>query len=89
MTCSVPVLWQQTLADFIRDGHFWRHLKDAPALRQATALDGRGAREQGFAVVPQEGGIQLVVAVDADDRLLTAKPIRPDWRCRYIEPLAA
>lgn len=27
MPCSVPLLWQHTLADFIRDGHFWRHLK--------------------------------------------------------------
>jgi GntR family transcriptional regulator/MocR family aminotransferase len=27
MCCSVPTLWQQTLADFIREGHFWRHLK--------------------------------------------------------------
>lgn len=25
--CAVPVLWQNTLADFIREGHFWRHLK--------------------------------------------------------------
>ena len=25
--CSVLVLWQQTLADFMREGHFWRHLK--------------------------------------------------------------
>ncbi len=25
MPCSVPLLWRQhTLADFIRDGHFWR-----------------------------------------------------------------
>lgn len=74
MACSVPVLWQQTLADFIRDGHFWRHLKK---MRQHYARRRlwmeESLREQGFAVVPQEGGIQLVVAVDADDRLLTAK----------------
>ena len=74
MACSVPVLWQQTLADFIRDGHFWRHLKK---MRQHYARRRlwmeEALREQGFAVVPQEGGIQLVVAVDADDRLLTAK----------------
>lgn len=74
MACSVPVLWQQTLADFIRDGHFWRHLKK---MRQHYARRRlwmeEALLEQGFAVVPQEGGIQLVVAVDADDRLLTAK----------------
>ena len=74
MACSVPVLWQQTLADFIRDGHFWRHLKK---MRQHYARRRlwmeEALREQGFAVVPQEGGIQLVVAVDADDQLLTAK----------------
>ncbi|MEB2704666.1 PLP-dependent aminotransferase family protein [Citrobacter koseri] len=74
MACSVPVLWQQTLADFIRDGHFWRHLKK---MRQHYARRRlwmeEALREQGFAVVPQEGGIQLVVAVDADDRLLTTK----------------
>ncbi|MDT7459297.1 MocR-like pyridoxine biosynthesis transcription factor PdxR [Citrobacter koseri] len=74
MACSVPMLWQQTLADFIRDGHFWRHLKK---MRQHYARRRlwmeEALREQGFAVVPQEGGIQLVVAVDADDRLLTAK----------------
>ena len=27
LACPVPLLWQQTLADFIREGHFWRHLK--------------------------------------------------------------
>ncbi len=74
MAWSVPVLWQQTLADFIRDGHFWRHLKK---MRQHYARRRlwmeEALREQGFAVVPQEGGIQLVVAVDADDQLLTAK----------------
>lgn len=74
MACSVPVLWQQTLADFIRDGHFWRHLKK---MRQHYARRRlwmeEALREQGFAVVPQKGGIQLVVAVDADDQLLTAK----------------
>ncbi len=26
-SCTVPTLWQQTLADFIQQGHFWRHLK--------------------------------------------------------------
>lgn len=74
MACSVPVLWQQTLADFIRDGHFWRHLKKMRQhyTRRRLWME-EALREQGFAVVPQEGGIQLVVAVDADDRLLTAK----------------
>jgi GntR family transcriptional regulator/MocR family aminotransferase len=26
-SASPDVLWQQTLADFIQQGHFWRHLK--------------------------------------------------------------
>lgn len=25
--CAVPILWQNSLADFIHEGHFWRHLK--------------------------------------------------------------
>ena len=68
MACSVPLLWQQTLADFIRDGHFWRHLKK---MRQHYAKrrqwTERALGEQGFHVVPQQGGIQLVITVDGDD----------------------
>lgn len=68
MACSVPLLWQKTLADFIRDGHFWRHLKK---MRQHYAQRRqwieRALGEQGFQVVPQHGGIQLVIAVEGDD----------------------
>jgi GntR family transcriptional regulator/MocR family aminotransferase len=32
MSCSVPTLWQQTLADFIQEGHFWRQLRPAPSV---------------------------------------------------------
>jgi GntR family transcriptional regulator/MocR family aminotransferase len=71
MPCTVPVLWQQTLADFIRDGHFWRHLKK---MRHSYAerrqwLEAALAVE-GFHVVPQLGGIQLVMSVAEDDRRL-------------------
>lgn len=72
--CSVPVLWQQTLADFIRGGYFWRHLKK---MRQHYARRRRwmerALEEQGFTVVPQDGGIQLAIAVDGDDAALVRK----------------
>ncbi|BBQ82627.1 TPA: PLP-dependent aminotransferase family protein [Kluyvera ascorbata] len=66
--CPVPLLWQHTLADFLREGHFWRHLKKMRihyAQRRRwleTALVA-----QGFQVVAQSGGIQLVVTVEGDD----------------------
>ena len=67
--CNVPTLWQQTLADFINEGHFWRHLKK---MRASYALRRQwlesALQEQGFQVVPQSGGIQLVMAVKGDDR---------------------
>ncbi|WP_213133438.1 MocR-like pyridoxine biosynthesis transcription factor PdxR [Citrobacter sp. FP75] len=72
--CSVPLLWQQTLADFIRDGHFWRHLKK---MRQHYAQRRQwmesALAEQGFTVVPQEGGIQLVMSVTGEDTALVRK----------------
>lgn len=72
--CSVPLLWQQTLADFIRDGHFWRHLKK---MRQHYAQRRQwmesALTEQGFTVVPQEGGIQLVMSVTGEDTALVRK----------------
>ncbi|HEM6677526.1 TPA: PLP-dependent aminotransferase family protein [Citrobacter amalonaticus] len=68
MACSVPLLWQQTLADFIRDGHFWRHLKKMRQhYAQRRQWTERALGEQGFHVVPQQGGIQLVITVDGDD----------------------
>lgn len=47
--CNVPTLWQQTLADFINDGHFWRHLKKcAPATRCAGSGWSRRCRRRVF-----------------------------------------
>lgn len=72
--CPVPRLWQLTLGDFIREGHFWRHLKK---MRTAYAMRRRwleeALSEQGFEVVPQAGGIQLVIRVKGDDNLLAQK----------------
>lgn len=74
LPCTVSMLIQQTIADFLREGHFWRHLKK---MRQCygerrvwleTAL-----QSEGFAVVPQAGGIQLVMRVKGDDRALAAR----------------
>ncbi|KJT87239.1 Helicase Type III restriction, partial [Salmonella enterica subsp. enterica serovar Heidelberg str. 76-0300] len=67
MPCSVPLLWQHTLADFIRDGHFWRHLKK---MRQHYAQRRlwieEALAEQGFVVTLQKGGIQLVIEVEGE-----------------------
>ncbi|WFW61357.1 PLP-dependent aminotransferase family protein [Citrobacter freundii] len=72
--CNVPLLWQQTLADFIRDGHFWRHLKK---MRQHYAQRRQwmesALTEYGFTVVPQQGGIQLVISVSGEDTALVRK----------------
>ena len=74
LPCTAPLLIQQTLADFLREGHFWRHLKK---MRQCyserrvwleTAL-----QNEGFEVVPQAGGIQLVMRVKGNDRSLVAR----------------
>ena len=72
--CNVPLLWQQTLADFIRDGHFWRHLKK---MRQHYAQRRQwmesALTEYGFTVVPQQGGIQQVISVSGEDTALVRK----------------
>ena len=69
IACPVPLLWQQTLADFIHEGHFWRHLKK---MRVHYAERRRWLEEalqaHGFDVVEQQGGIQLVVKISGDDR---------------------
>lgn len=89
LPCTVPLLIQQTIADFLREGHFWRHLKK---MRQCyserrvwleTAL-----QNEGFDVVPQAGGIQLVMRVKGNDRELAARALAAglavqalsDWR---------
>lgn len=93
LPCTVSLLIQQTIADFIREGHFWRHLKK---MRQCyserrvwleTAL-----LQEGFDVVPQAGGIQLVMRVDGDDKALVEKArasglavqALSDWRMQSI-----
>ncbi|SQA99856.1 HTH-type transcriptional regulatory protein gabR [Cedecea neteri] len=66
--CTAPVLIQQAIADFLREGHFWRHLKKMRQCYAERRLWLEAAlREQGFAVVPQEGGIQMVMEVEGDD----------------------
>lgn len=74
MSCSVPTLWQQTLADFIHEGHFWRHLKKMrTCYAQRRQWLESALLAQGFSVVPQLGGIQLVITVNSDDRALALK----------------
>ncbi|HEC2626392.1 TPA: PLP-dependent aminotransferase family protein [Raoultella planticola] len=74
MSCSVPTLWQQTLADFIHEGHFWRHLKKMRSCyAQRRQWLESALLAQGFSVVPQLGGIQLVITVNGDDRALAVK----------------
>ncbi|RWU01540.1 MocR-like pyridoxine biosynthesis transcription factor PdxR [Raoultella ornithinolytica] len=74
MSCSVPTLWQQTLADFIHEGHFWRHLKKMrTCYAQRRQWLESALLAQGFSIVPQLGGIQLVIAVNGDDRALALK----------------
>lgn len=72
--CTVPTLVQQTLADFILEGHFWRHLKK---MRQhyvqrrdwlTQALAGLG-----YPTAPGEGGLHLMMPVSGNDRALAAR----------------
>ena len=72
--CSVPTLWQCALADFIQQGHFWRHLKKMRLhYAQRRAWLEAALIHHGFNVVPQLGGIQLVVEIDGDDRAIVAR----------------
>jgi GntR family transcriptional regulator/MocR family aminotransferase len=62
MSCSVPTLWQQTLADFIHEGHFWRHLKKMRAsYAQRRQWLESALQAQGFQRYASAGGIQLVM----------------------------
>lgn len=55
-SCTVPTLWQQTLADFIQQGHFWRHLKKMRAsYSQRRQWLESALQAQGFQVTPQLG----------------------------------
>ncbi|WPU23947.1 PLP-dependent aminotransferase family protein [Cedecea neteri] len=74
LPCTAPILIQQAIADFLREGHFWRHLKK---MRQRYAerrlwLE-QALSEQGFVVVPQAGGIQMVIGVEGDDKPVADK----------------
>lgn len=93
--CNVPVLIQQAMADFLREGHFWRHLKK---MRQHYAerrlwLE-QALREVDFVVVPQAGGIQMVIDVEGDDKTAAAKAraaglavqALSDWRMEHPRP---
>jgi len=92
LACPVPLLWQQTLADFLREGHFWRHLKQ---MRVHYAQRRRWLEQalvaQDFQVLEQLGGIQLLVAVDGDDRAMAQQARRAglavqavnDWRIAH------
>ncbi|MEX7843628.1 PLP-dependent aminotransferase family protein [Klebsiella pneumoniae] len=91
-SCTVPTLWQQTLADFIQQGHFWRHLKKMRAsYSQRRQWLESALQAQGFQVTPQLGGIQLVISVSGDDRLLARRAVvaglavqaLSDWRIRH------
>lgn len=74
LPCTAPLLIQQTIADFLREGHFWRHLKKMRLCYSERRVWLESAlQQQGFDVVPQAGGIQLVMRVKDDDRVLVAK----------------
>lgn len=89
LPCTAPLLIQQTIADFLREGHFWWHLKKMRLCYSERRLWLEQAlQQQGFDVVPQAGGIQLVMRVSGDDRALVAKARKAglavqalsDWR---------
>lgn len=93
--CTVPTLIQQTLTDFLQGGHFWRHLKK---MRQCYAqrriwLE-TALYEQGFLVKKQQGGIQMVIDISADDRALVIRANKAglavdalsDWRLQHPGP---
>ncbi|WP_183270863.1 PLP-dependent aminotransferase family protein [Buttiauxella sp. A111] len=74
LPCTAPLLIQQTIADFLREGHFWRHLKKMRlCYSERRVWLEQALREQGFDVVPQAGGIQLVMRVRGDEREWVAK----------------
>lgn len=89
LPCTAPLLIQQTIADFLREGHFWRHLKKMRlCYSERRVWLEHALAQQGFDVVPQAGGIQLVMRVNGDDRALVEKARKAglavqalsDWR---------
>ena len=92
LPCTVPPLYQHTIADFIREGHFWRHLKKMRhCYGQRRQWLESALAEQGFAVTPQQGGIQLVVPVTGNDSEMASKAVKAglavqaisDWRMAH------
>ena len=72
--CNVPTLWQYALADFIQQGHFWRHLKKMRQnYTQRREWLEAALIHYGFDVAPQNGGIQLVVDIAGDDKSIVAR----------------
>lgn len=71
LPCTVPTLIQQTLADFLQGGHFWRHLKKMrQCYTQRRVWLETALHEQGFSVKKQLGGIQMVIDTHSDDKAL-------------------
>ncbi|ESE84101.1 GntR family transcriptional regulator domain / Aspartate aminotransferase [Salmonella enterica subsp. indica serovar 6,14,25:z10:1,(2),7 str. 1121] len=68
------MLWQRTLADFIRDDHFWRHLKKMRRhYAQRRLWIEEALAEQGLVVTLQKGGLQLVIEVEDNNKAQVAK----------------
>ncbi len=77
---------------FYPAGTFWRHLKKMRAsYSQRRQWLESALQAQGFQVTPQLGGIQLVMSVSGDDRLLARRAVvaglavqaLSDWRIRH------
>ena len=91
MCCSVPTLWQQTLADFIREGHFWRHLKKMrasyaqrrlwleSALRDAADIAGGAAGGRAFRWWSGSAGDDRPLALRGRQAGLAVQALS-DWR---------
>ncbi|WP_261408489.1 MocR-like pyridoxine biosynthesis transcription factor PdxR [Serratia quinivorans] len=81
--CGCPPLLQASVADFIEQGHFYRHLKRMrPIYRQRRAWLAQALEQQlaeYLTVASQDGGIQLLARFkqDGEDRRLA----QDAWRC--------
>ncbi|CAI1048428.1 PLP-dependent aminotransferase family protein [Serratia quinivorans] len=81
--CGCPPLLQASVADFIEQGHFYRHLKRMrPIYRQRRAWLAHALEQQlsdYLTVASQDGGIQLLARFkqDGQDRRLA----QDAWRC--------
>lgn len=82
-SCTVPTLWQQTLADFIQQGHFWRHLKKMRAsYSQRRQWLESALQAQGFQVTPQLGEYNWLCRSAATIGCSRGGRLWPGWRCR-------